>query len=189
MALQQTAIKLMELADAKVSKMTADTGSAPTYASSVDVGGVVKIGVAPKVETKELKGDSKLLDTYTRTIQIDLDVEAALMSFDALAVLLGGSTSATGSTPNQVTTYKLLATNATPPFFKLEGQWLYAGEGLADAHIILYKCKVTDPPSFEINDASGAFGGVKFKAVALPVSASSGSWMDIVLNETKADIS
>ena len=185
-------LKLMELVDAKIVKITADNaGDAnPTYdATLVDLAGVTKITVAPKTETKKLYGDSELKDVYTKTTEIELDVEASFMSLDALKVILGGTVVDALVTPNQTTTYSLKATNSTPPFFKLEGKWNYTGvaDG-ADAHVILYKCRVTDPPSFDINDASGAFGTMKFKAVAFPC-ASNGNWFDIKVNETAIAIS
>lgn len=182
-----TTVKLMELADAKIAKLTADSATEPTYDTLVDLPGVVKIGVAPKAETKKLYGDSKLLDIYQKTTEVELDVECAELSLEALQVLLGGTVTQGGTTPNQTVTYSLTAADSTPPYFKLEGQWLYADEALGDVHIVLYKCKVSDPPSTEINDASGNFGTMKFKAIAIP-AASNGKWFDIIGNETKTDI-
>lgn len=183
-----TTVKMMELADAKIAKLTADSGTAPTYDVSVDLPGVTKITVSPKAETKKLYGDSKLLDVYQKTTEVELDVECAELSLDAIKVLLGGTVTTSGTTPNETVTYSLKAENSTPPYFKLEGQWLYAGDGIGDVHIVLYKCKVTDPPQVEVNDASGNFGTVKFKAIAIPAD-SNGSWYEIVLNESKTAIS
>lgn len=182
-----TTVKLMELSDAKIAKMINDTGSGPTYDTTIDLPGIVKIGVAPKAETKKLYGDSKLLDIYQKTTEVELDVECAQLSLDAMEVLLGGSVTQSGTTPNQTATYSLTAADSTPPYFKLEGQWLYAGDGVGDVHIVLYKCKVTDPPQMEVNDASGNFGTVKFKAIAIP-AASNNKWFDIVVNETAQPI-
>jgi hypothetical protein len=182
-----TTVKLMELADAKIAKMTADSGTSPTYETAIDLPGIVKVGVAPKAEIKKLYGDSKLLDIYQKTTEVELDVECAELSLEALKVLMGGSVTTSGTTPEQTATYSLTAADSTPPYFKLEGQWLYAGDGVGDVHIVLYKCKVTDPPQVEVNDVSGNFGTVKFKAIALPAD-SNDKWFDIVVNETKKDI-
>lgn len=184
-------LKLMELQDAKLAQLLTDKigESAPTYeATWADLVGITKITVAPKTETKKLYGDSELKDVYTKTTEVEIDVEAAFMSLDALKAVLGGSLVDSGVTPNQKTVFSLRGTNSTPPYFKLEGKWNYTGVANgADAHVILYKCKVTDPPSFEINDASGSFGTMKFKAVAFPC-ASNGNWFDIEINETAAVI-
>lgn len=185
-------LKLMELTDAKIARMTADTVGAatPTYESTwSDLVGVTKISVAPKTETKKLYGDSELKDVYTKTTEIELDVEASFIGLDALKVILGGTVTDAGTTPNQTTVYSLLGSNSTPPYFKIEGKWNYTGVAdAADAHVILYKCKVTDPPTFDINDSSGAFGTMKFKAIAFPCLANSLGWFDIKVNETAAAI-
>lgn len=182
-------LKLMELVDAKIAQITADLagGGNPTYAALVDLMGVTKITVAPKTESKKLYGDSELKDLYTKTTEIELDVEMSFYSLDAMKVIMGGTLTDAGTTPNQTSTYSLKATNSAPPYFKIEGKWNYAGDGIGDAHVVLYKCKVTDPPSLELNDASGAFGTAKFKAVALPC-ASNGNWFDVKVNETAAVI-
>jgi hypothetical protein len=165
--------------------LTDPAGGSPTYdATSVDIGGILKITVSPKAETKKLPGDGKTLDTYTRITEVELDCEASLLSFDAYKLLIGGSVADSGTTPNQKATWSLTSATATPPWIKIEGQWLYAGDGLGDAHFILYKVKCTDPPPLDLADASGDFGRVKFKAIALAISGTAGSWYDIVLNET-----
>lgn len=187
MALQTSAIKLMELDDVAIAQLLTDSTASPTYASSVNLGGAIKLQVSPKTETKKLYGDSQLLDVYQRTTEVEISVEFALLSLDALQVLMGGNYAASGVTPNQKTVYSLKGTDTAPPYFKLEGRWTYAGEGIGDAHVVLYKCKATDLPDIEVNDANGNFGTVKMKGIALPCVSNS-SWFDIVLNETRAAI-
>ena len=187
MALQTNAVKLMELADVKVAKLLTDVSSAPTYDSLVNLSGALKLTISPKSEMKKLYGDSELKDVYSRVTEIEIDGECTVLSLDALKIMLGGTVTASGTTPNQKQTFALTSATATLPFFKIEGKWTYAGEGLGDAHVVLYKCKVSDAPAVEINDASGAFGTIKFKAIALPATAN-GAWYDLVLNETAASI-
>lgn len=187
MALPTNGIRLMELRDVKIAKLLTDLSSAPTYGASVDLQGAVKLLVTPKTETKKLQGDSKLLDVYQRTTEVELDVEIALLGLDALQIIIGGSVTTDGVSPNQSVTYSLTGDDTVPPYFKLEGKWTYAGEGIGDAHVVLYKCKVTDAPSIELNDASGNFGTVNFKALALSATSNS-KWLDIVLNETEQPI-
>ena len=182
MALATNKVKLMELTDVKIAPIKSD-GS---YGTLVDLAGALKLQIAPKTETKKLYGDSQLNDLYQKTTEIEVSGECTFLSLDALKIIVGGNITTSGTTPNQKAVYSLTAANSTPGYFYLEGQWTYAGDGIGDAHVILYKVKVTDPPDIEINDASGNFGTVKFKAVALPND--SGEWFDIVLNETKTGI-
>ena len=185
--LQTSAIKLMELNDVAISKLLTDSTTAPTYSTSVNLQGVSKLKIAPKTETKKLQGDSKLLDVYQRTTEVEIEVEYALLGLDGLQVIMGGTVAQTGTAPAQVATYSLTGNDSAPPYFKLEGQWTYAGEGLGDAHVVLYKVKATDMPDLEINDANGNFGSVKMKGLALPC-ASNNAWFDIILNETRTAI-
>jgi len=182
-----TTVKILELADAKIAAMTADSDTAPTYGTSVDVPGVMKIGVAPKMENKKLYGDNKLLDIWSKVTEVELDVECAQLSLDAMKVIMGGTVTAGGTTPNQTQTYSLKGTDPSPGYFKIEGQWLYADTGVGDVHIVLYKVKVTDPPSYEVQGADGNFGTVKLKGTAIPCN-SNNSWYDLVINETAAPI-
>lgn len=179
-----TTLKLLELEDVKVFKMTADSDTAPSYEAAVDIPGITKLGIAPKVENKRLQGDSKLLDIYSKVTEIELDIEFAELSLDAMKVLVGGEV-VDGATDPQVT-YSLKPETATAPYFKLEGRWLYAGDNIGDAHVVFYKCKITDI-NFEINDASGNFGTVKAKAFAIPCE-SNNAWFEIQVNEQATPI-
>lgn len=182
-----TDLKLIELVEVKIAQLTADALTAPTYGTSVKLTGSTKITVSPKTDTKKLHGDSKLLDVYQRTTEIELDVEMAMLPVAALPILQGGTLVSSGETPVGKQLYSLKGSDTTPPYFKIEGRWTYAGEGIGDAHVILYKVKATDFPPVEVNDASGNFGAVKFKGLALPC-ISNDSWFDIVINETAAGL-
>lgn len=186
--LQVGQIKLMELVDIKVAKLLTDVSDEPTYDTLVDLAGALRLNIRPVVETKSLKGDSETKDYYQRVTEVEVDGECSLFSLEAMKVMVGGEITQSGVTPNQKATYKLTSATATAPYFKLEGQWTYAGEGLGDAHVVLYKIKITEPPSLEINDASGNFGTMTFKGIAIPTN-SNGDWFDVVANETKTAIS
>lgn len=183
MAVNSKKIKLMELTETKIYKMTADVATAPTYdATGIVLPGIMKVTIAPKTETKKLLGDSKTLDVYQKTVEIELDVEHAMFSLEAMKVLVGGDITETGTLPNITkVVYALTGDNATPPYFKIMGKWTYAGDGNTNASVTLWKCKVTDPPNFELNDASGNFGTVKFKAIALPCDSNK-AWFDITVD-------
>jgi hypothetical protein len=181
-------IRLIELSDTKISKLLTDTTGSPTYGTSVDLAAITKLQVAPKTETKKLHGDSVLLDVYQRTLEVEVEVEFGEFVMDAYPIFCGGSYGTTGTSPNQIVRYSLVSTNTAPPYWKIEGRWTYTGIDNADAHVILYKVKATDLPAVEINDASGNFGVMKVKGLAVPC-VSNNSWFDIVINETATAIS
>lgn len=182
-----TVSKLLELKDVKIAPLTTDPeGGSATYGTSVDIPGIVKLGIKPDVVKKELEGDNRLLDIWTKVKSIKVDFEHAKLSLDALKIMLGGTVTAAGTTPNQTQTYSLTA-NDRPGYFKLEGQVVYVDSGLGDVHVVFYKCLAEDPPNWEISDQSGDFAKVKGSATAIPRNADN-KIFDVIFNETAAPI-
>lgn len=176
-----TSTKVFGISDAKISKLTADTAAALTYASAVDVPGIKSLKMSPKFVDKELRGDDAVLDLYSKLEMIEWSFESAKISLDVLPILIGGSVAANGVTPNQSQVYSVLATDSAP-YFKLEGKADYTDAG--DAHVVLYKCKA-NKVDYELKDdyaivsASGkAIGTTKDKKIK-----------EVVINETAKEIS
>lgn len=180
-------VRILELQDARISPMTADTGGAPTYGASVDLPGIVKIKLTPVMESKELFGDNALLDVWSKVTKVEAEIECAELSLDAMRIIMGGTVSLTGTTPNQRQTFALRGTDTLPGYFRIQGCWLYTGTGAGDTHIVLYKVKATEAPSFEAQGSDGDFGMVSFKVVAIPAISNS-NWFDVMINETATPI-
>ena len=100
---------------------------------------------------------------------------------------MGGQITRAGADEAETVIYELTAKNATPPYFKIEGKWDYAGETIGDAHIVLYKCRVSEPPDFTVNDSSGDFGDCSFTGTAMP-TRKSGHWWQLILNKEEKEI-
>lgn len=167
--------------DAKISPISVDDASALTYDAAIDVPGITSIKLTPNFVEKELRGDETILDQYSKLESIDWSFENSIMSLDVLAILIGGTVTANGVTPNRSQTYKLNKTDK-PKYFKLEGKSDYTDMG--DAHVVLYKCKASKAEySFVGEDyakvsASGKAIGTKYN----------GDIKDLVFNETAVDI-
>ena len=179
MAMDITALRLMELKDVKVSRMISDSADAePTYDNPVDLAGALSFQVSPELENKILYGDSTIMDSYSRTTSINFTVTNSVVSLSGLEVIMGGQITRAGADKAETVIYELTAKNATPPYFKIEGKWDYAGETIGDAHIVLYKCRVSEPPDFTVNDSSGDFGDCSFTGTAMP-TRKSGHWWQL----------
>lgn len=190
MALDDTRVVLMELQDVKVAPLMSDPSDAePTYGDWVDLAGILNLQVSPEMVTKTLYGDSTIMDTYSRTTGINFTVTNSVISFSGLEVLIGGKVTRTGSGEDAQVVYSMIADNATPGYFKLEGKWNYASTDgtVKDAHVVLHKCRVSEAPDFTINDSSGDFGDCSFSGVAMPTEKS-GKWWDMTLNAKARDI-
>jgi hypothetical protein len=178
-----TETKLLELTDVKISPLTSDADP-PVYGTSVDVPGIQTLEVTPKLVSKELRGDDKVLDVYSRVETIEWKWSCAKLPLDVLDILLGGAVTASGTTPNQKQIYSLTGADR-PGWFKLEGQVAYVDDGLGDVHVVLYKCKCTGGAAFGLGDD---FAKLEASGVAIPLSATD-QLFDVVLNETATDIS
>lgn len=188
MAMDITALRLMELKDVKVSRMVSDSADAePTYDNPVDLAGALSFQVSPELENKILYGDSTIMDSYSRTTSINFTVTNSVVSLSGLEVIMGGKITRAGADKAETVIYELTAKNATPPYFKIEGKWDYAGETIGDAHIVLYKCRVSEPPDFTVNDSSGDFGDCSFTGTAMP-TRKSGHWWQLILNKEGKEI-
>jgi hypothetical protein len=172
---------ILGIDDAKISEITQDDSSALTYGAAVDVPGINSMKLSPSFTEKELRGDEQVLDQYSKLDFIDWSFENSVLSLDALAILIGGSVSASGLTPNQAQTYKLKNTDL-PKYFKLEGKADYADVG--DVHVVLYKCKAS---SVEYNLVGEDYAKVSASGKAIGTK-NNGDIKDLVFNETAVDI-
>lgn len=182
-----TVSKLLELKDVKIAPLTSDPeGSTPEYGPVIDIPGIVRLSISPNVERKELNGDNRVMDIWTKVRSITVEFEHSKLSLDALQIMLGGSVTMSGTDPDQTVTYSLTADD-NPQYFKLEGQVVYVEEGLGDVHFVLYKCLAEDPPNWEVQDQSGEFATVSGSATAIPRN-SDGKIFDIIFNQTAKEI-
>ena len=185
-----TRVVLMELSDVKVAPLLTDpTEGETTYGAFVDLAGVLSLQVSPEMVSKTLYGDSTVMDNYARTTSINFTVTNSVISYSGLKCILGGNVSTEGSDGTEKVTYSITEANATPGYFKLEGKWDYASTDgtVKDAHVVLYKCRLSEAPDFTINDSSGDSGDCSFTGVAMPTNGE-GKWMDMTLNATAAAI-
>ena len=178
-------VRLMELRKVTVYPLISDVDgeAAADYGEGVQVPGILSLQVTPQIETKTLYGDSMVKDVYSRVVGAEIQIENSLMSVEALAVIQGGKVTTTGAEGAQVKKYTFGENDATPPYFKLEGEWTYAGSGIALAKVTIFKAKCTQAPDITINDSSGDFGNLtaQLSAVALD---STGEWIDYSFYET-----
>lgn len=185
MALGHTT-KVFAVSDAKVSKLTADVTGTPTYAASVDVPGIKKVGLSFDLKNVELRGDNQRLDSDSILVGCKATFDHAKVSMDALPIFIGGTAADTGTTPSQVTTFTRVRGD-TLPYFKLEGATPTAGvdTSTGDLHLVLNKLKVS---KYDLGLAEEDYQLFSGEAVGVfPIS--SGELFRLVMNETAAVIS
>ena len=173
--------KVLGINDAKISKLLTDTSIATTYDVLVDVPGIQSLKVNPKFLEKELKGDEQILDVYSKLVSVDWSFEGAKISLPALAILMGGTVTSDGVTPEGKQTYNVKRTDR-PPFFKIEGQSTYTDAG--DIHVILHKCK-SSKVDYELKGEDYAIVSASGRGIGTTFT---GDIKDVIINETETPI-
>jgi hypothetical protein len=181
-------IPLIGLEDVKISPLTADASSAPTYGTAIDCKGASSLSMTNVMESKELKGDGTTVATYSRITGADIEAVIGMVPMSALPTIMGGAIAQSGTTPNQKTTYTLASDSPGPAYFKIEGQMDPVEAGIGDVHLVAYKVKCLEPPSFSVNDVSGEYGTLTIRGKAIPCTSNK-KCIEVIVNETKAAIS
>ena len=101
---------------------------------------------------EELQGDDVTAASHGSGPIVEWELEAGGISFSAWKILAGGTTTASGTTPNEKLVYTKLNTDSRP-YFEVEGQAISDSGG--DFHMVVYKCKADG--DLEANLENGSF--------------------------------
>lgn len=150
-------------ADAKISPLISDSGSAPVYGAAIDVPGIQSAAITGKSDVKELMGDEALLASVAKLKQLDIKLEFAMLSPEILAILTGAEL-----TTNEDGSWDLdILKTSDPGYFKLELTSADTNAGQALTHT-LWKVKATDfPDAFGL--AQSDFKNQKVTLTAIPL--------------------
>lgn len=170
--------------DAKIFELTEDSSSVLTYGAAIDVPGIQKIEMTPRITEKGLSSDEKILDYYVKMDYISWAFYSAKISLEALAILEGGTITTTGTTPSQVHTYSISGSSA-PKYFKFEAKANYSAGEVGDFHLRLYKCKANN---VDVQYTASDYAIVSASGMAI-ATTHDGRIKDYVINETAAAIS
>lgn len=157
------------------------TGAADTAGTSVDLPNSRTFSFSEAEDFEELRGDDGLVAIRGLGASVDWELEGGGVSLEAVRTMYGGTITETGTTPNQVKTYRKTSTDSRP-YFQVEGQAISDSGG--DFHVLLYKCRATGELSGELADGSFWLTGASGRA--LPNAA--GRLYDFVQNETATNV-
>jgi len=157
-----TVSKIFGVDDIKIFEVTADTTSAYSIGTAVDVPGARQFSLKAEIDSKELTGDELTLDVISKCKSLTLTVEFAKLSLDMQKIVLGGSTSTTGSGATEKLSYEFKEGDA-PKYFQFQAQIKSTDIVGGDAHFTLLKCKATSAP---VNGTQGDFATFTFDAKA-----------------------
>jgi hypothetical protein len=162
-----------------------DVSATALSASSVSLPNSQVFSFTETEDFEDLRGDDRLQTSHGKGPQIDWELTAGGISLDAYFVLAGGQAPiTTGTTPNQVKTYRKLVTDQRVPF-KAEGRAISDNGG--DMHAIVYRAKTTGDIAGSFEDGKFFLTNAKgtgYASLITPVDAV----YDFVQNETPAVI-
>ncbi|MGE3487450.1 MAG: fibronectin type III domain-containing protein [Nitrospira sp.] len=98
---------------------------------------------------EDLRGDDQLVTSHGSGAWIEFEIEGGGISLEALAVLNGGTVTASGIAPNRTKRYRKRITDVKP-WFCIIGQSVSDSGG--DLHTIIYRAKITDNIEGEFAD-------------------------------------
>lgn len=172
------------LRDVKITPFT-DATATVLAGSSIDLPNAQTMTWSETEDFEELRGDDQLQATHGKGPQIEWDLESGGISMEAYAAIAGGTVTTTGTTPNQVKTFRKLTTDQRP-YFKVEGQAISDSGG--DFHTVIYRAKASKDIKGELKDGAFMIPATSGVGLGSKVPATLDRLYDFVQNETATSI-
>lgn len=132
-------------------------------------------------EFEELRGDDKVVAIRGKGPGVSWELESGGISIPSYKTMNGGSSSTTGTTPNQVTSYKKMATDARP-YFQAEGQSISDNGG--DFHARILRARADDSLKGELSDGQFWLTGISGRGLPALTTGKVDWLYEFILNET-----
>jgi len=172
------------LRDVKLTPYT-DATATVLGTPSVDLPNGRTLGFEEEEAFEDLRGDDRLVASHGSGPQVNWTLEGGGISFEAGQVMYGGTISTTGSTPNQVKTWRKLVTDVRP-YFRIQGQAISDSGG--DVWAVIYRAKATDNLTGEFGDGQFFLTGASGTGYASLVASELDRVWDFVQHETAVAI-
>jgi hypothetical protein len=166
-------------------KVTGYTDAAATTLAtpSVDLPYARTLSWTETEDFEELRGDDQIITVKGKGPEVEWELEAGGISFEALKVMDGGNITSSGVAPNQKKTYSKLSTDSKP-FFKIEGQVISDSGG--DIHLVMDKCRASGDFEGEFSDGEFFLTALAGTALGSSIATRLGIIYEFVQNETAA---
>ena len=159
-------------ADAKISPLVSDSGSAPVYGAAIDVPGLKSIEIKGSSSTKELRGDNRVLEKISVLESVEVTLTFAKWDPSIYSIMTGAAL-----TEDEDGSYRVsLGANASPSHFKVQAISVGASGAASNVDIVLPKLIVTDLPDM-VGLSEEDFKTVSVTCEAIPLT-STGEWID-----------
>jgi hypothetical protein len=167
--------------DIKVTPITANVAAGITYGTYVDLPASQTLSWNTTEDYEQVRGDDVVQGEHGNGRLIEWELEAGGVSIDAAAVIMGGTVTSSGTTPNIKKTLAWAGTTAAP-YFRIDGQAINDNGG--DTKVTIYRAKATGGMEGEFADGSFLTSG--FSGNGYPNADD--KLFDIIHTETAASI-
>lgn len=117
--------------------------------ASVDLPASRTFSFTEAEDFEELRGDDRVIAIRGKGPKVEWELESGGISLAAHKIMAGGTHTVTGVTPNQVSSFKKLDTDARP-YFQVEGQAISDSGG--DFHVVVFRARASDSLEGELSD-------------------------------------
>jgi hypothetical protein len=164
---------------AKISKLLTDpSGGSATYATGITVPGLKSVEISYKSNTKDLRGDQKLIASLSIVESAEVKLMFAKWDQNLWSIFTGATVTTDTTTGNSSSTF---SAGQTGSYFKLNAV-SYAASGVGSNILInLPKLIVTTPPPINLKEED--FAAFEVVAQAVPLE-STGEWLTWTYNTT-----
>ena len=131
----------------------------PVSGAFVALNAAQVLSFVPLLDTARLSGGDKLVAVAAQITGAEWELSEGGVPFDVLDILIGGTLSSSGTTPNIIKTFIIDGAD-TNPWFVMEGRAI-SENVTSDLHVTLWKCKVEkiswrmEQGAFVISECSG----------------------------------
>lgn len=167
--------------DIKVTPISANLVGAITYGTMVDLPAAQTLSWNTTEDYEQIRGDDIVQGEHGNGRIIEWELAAGGLGIDAVAVIMGGTVTSTGTTPAIVKKLATVGTTAAP-YFRIDGQAINDNGG--DTKVVIYRAKATGGYEGAFEDATFMTTGISGNGYPNADNA----LFDIVVYETSAAI-
>jgi hypothetical protein len=171
------------LRDVRLTPYT-DASALVLAATGIDLPNAQTFTFSDNENFEDLRGDDHTVTSHGNGSEVDWELGAGGLSFEAWQAMNGGTVTTTGVTPNQIKKYSKNITDQRPSF-RIEGQSISDSGG--DLHALIYRCKATGELTGSLEDGKFWITDAKGKGYANYASPV-GQLYDFVQNESVVPI-
>jgi hypothetical protein len=161
------------------SVLTDDVGAAITYGEWFDVPGIKSLAISGDMDTKQLRGDNRLIDQQSMITGLTAAFEHAKLSLQNLAVMLGGAVE--DKTLPYAGTGWSLESNAFPLSFGMRAISAASDSPGGAVAFVMAKCSLSGFP--EIGAAEEDYQTVTGEVNVNPPTGTT-AWLDVIILDT-----